>query len=124
VSTSTVAPSLFEQLGGSAALGAVVEHFYGLILADDSLSPVFAGIDLDHLRRHQTRFLSYALGGPNQYTGRSMRAAHAGLGITEAQFGAVAGHLQASLAACGVPVHLIDQVIAHVAALKDQVVER
>jgi hemoglobin len=124
VSTSTVAPSLFEQLGGAVAISAVVEDFYARVLADETLRPVFAEIDLDHLRRHQARFMSYALGGPNQYTGRNMRAAHAGLGITEAQFGAVAGHLQASLAACSVPDHLIDQVIAHVAALKDQVVGR
>ena len=56
--------------------------------------------------------MSYALGGPNQYTGRSMRAAHVGLGITAVQFGAVAGHLDASLASFDVPRLLIDEVIA------------
>jgi hemoglobin len=53
-----------------------------------------------------------------------MSRAHQGLGITEAQFGAVAGHLSASLAAFAVPGFLIDQVIAHVARLKDDVVGR
>jgi hemoglobin len=123
VSSTVVAPSLFEQLGGAASIEAVVEDFYGRVLADETLRPVFAGIDLDNLRRHQTRFMSYALGGPNQYTGRSMRLAHAGLGITAAQFGAVAGHLEASLTSFDVPRHLIDQVIAHVAALRGEVVE-
>ena len=79
---------------------------------------------MDHLKRHQERFISFALGGPNQYTGRSMQRAHRGLGITEAQFAAVAGHLDASLASFDVPRNLIDQVIALVASLKDDVVER
>ena len=76
------APSLYEQLGGADNIAAVVDDFYRRVLADDALAAMFAGVDLDRLRRHQSRFISYALGGPNQYTGRNMRAAHAGLGIT------------------------------------------
>jgi hemoglobin len=114
--------SLYEQLGGMANIEAVVENFYGRILADELLQPIFATIDMDHLRRHQTRFLSFALGGPNQYTGRNMRRAHEGLGITEGQFNAVAGHLVDSLTAFDVPVGLIDEVIGHVATLKGDVI--
>jgi hemoglobin len=115
-------PSLYEQLGGMANIEAVVGNFYGRILADESLQPMFANIDMDHLRRHQTRFLSFALGGPNQYTGRNMRRAHEGLGITEEQFNAVAGHLVDALATFDVPADLIDEVIGHVATLKGDVV--
>ena len=115
-------PSLYEQLGGMANIEAVVENFYSRILADELLQPMFATIDMDHLRRHQTRFLSFALGGPNQYTGRNMRRAHEGLGITEEQFNAVAGHLIDTLATFDVPADLIDEVIGHVATLKDEVV--
>ena len=124
VSALVASPSLFEQLGGTANVEAVVAEFYTRVLADATLAPVFAGVDLDRLRRHQARFISFALCGPNQYSGRNMRAAHTGLGIDEAQFAAVAGHLAASLAAFGVADHLIDQVIAHVARLKDDVVGR
>ncbi len=116
------APSLYEQLGGAESIAAVVDDFYGRVLADDALKAVFAGVDVGRLRQHQTRFLSFALGGPNQNSGRGMRAAHTGLGITLAQFAAVAGHLSASLAACGVPAPLIDQVIGHVARLQADIV--
>lgn len=119
-----MAPSLFEQLGGSSSIEAVVADFYARIIADDALKGIFADIDMDQLRRHQARFIGYALGGPNQFTGRNMQRAHRGVGITEAQFVAVAGHLDASLASFDVPRHLIDQVIAHLASLKDDVVER
>src|SRR4051812_37118421 len=90
-------PSLFERLGGAANIEAVVANFYDRVLADSTLRPIFDQIDMDHLRRHQTRFMSFALGGPNHYSGRGMRRAHEGLAITEAQFGAVAGHLIDSL---------------------------
>jgi hemoglobin len=115
-------PSLYEQLGGMEVVATVVEDFYGRILADHTLSPLFADKDIAALRRHQTRFISYVLGGPNQYAGRTIRQTHSGLAITSTQFAAVAGHLGASLAASGVPEGVIDQIIAHVAQLQDDVV--
>ncbi len=118
------APTLFEQLGGAGSIAPVVEDFYARVLADEALAPLFVGTDLDRLRRHQARFMSYALGGPNQYSGRNMRTAHEGLGITPAQFAAVARHLGASLAAFGIPGPVIDEVIGHVARLQDDVVGR
>jgi hemoglobin len=117
-----IASSIFEQLGGMDVIGMVVDEFYGRVLADDTLSYLFAGKDLPALKRHQTRFISYALGGPNQYTGRSMRKAHEGLAITPVQFAAVAGHLKASLEEFAVPAGTIDQIISHVAQLQDDIV--
>jgi hemoglobin len=113
---------LYEQLGGEPAIAAVVDDFYARVLGDASLSPLFVGVDLERLRTHQKRFVGYALGGPNRYTGRSMGRAHAGLGITPEQFGAVAGHLSDALAACGVPPWTVDEVIGHVAQLAPDVI--
>ena len=118
------APSLFQLLGGSRNIEAVVADFYDRILADDALRGIFAGIDMDQLRRHQARLMTYVLGGPDQYIGRSMKRAHRGLGITETQFAAVAAHLDASLTSLHVHRDLIDEVVALVASLKDDVVEK
>ena len=115
-------PSLYEELGGRAAIAAVVEEFYARVIADPTLAPMFAGTDLDRLRRHQAAFLVAALGGPNEYRGRGMRQAHTGLNITAAQFGAVAGHLSDALAVCGVPDSTIATVIGHVAQLQGDIV--
>jgi hemoglobin len=117
-----IAQSIYEQLGGMDVIGMVVDEFYGRVLTDDTLSYLFAGKDLPALKRHQTRFISYALGGPNQYTGRSMRKAHEGLAITPVQFAAVAWHLRSSLEAFAVPEGTIDQIITHVASLQDDIV--
>jgi hemoglobin len=113
---------LYEELGGAPAISAVVDEFYERVLGDTSLAPMFGGVDLERLRRHQVRFFAFALGGPNVYRGRSMREAHAGMNITEAQFGAVAGHLTEAMAACGVSPVLIETVIGQVAQLQGDVV--
>jgi hemoglobin len=117
-----VKPSLYEELGGAPAIAAVVEEFYARVLGDATLAPMFDGVDMAKQKRHQVQFIVFALGGPNQYRGRTMRRAHTGLSITEAQFGAVAGHLGDALAVCGVPPLMIASVIDQVAQLKGDVV--
>src|SRR5262245_61902990 len=121
--SATMAPvSLYEQLGGKGSIAAVVEEFYRRVIADDRLGAMFAGLDMARQRRHLAAFIGFALGGPNEYQGRTLRRAHEGLGITAEQFGAVAGHLQASLAALGVPEAAITAVIGAVAGLQGDVV--
>jgi hemoglobin len=46
---------------------------------------------------HQTKFLCHVLGGPADYTGRSLAASHRNLGITSAEFAEVAEILQETL---------------------------
>lgn len=115
-------PSLYERLGGRESIAAVVEAFYDRVVADDRLSPLFAELDMTRQRRHLAAFLISALGGPNEYRGRGLRQAHQGLGIRAEQFGAVAGHLQATLMAFAVPAPLITTVLGAVAGLQGDIV--
>jgi hemoglobin len=117
-------PSLFEQLGGSDQIEAMIAQFYDRIFSDESLRPMFANVDMDQLRRHQTLFISYAMGGPNEYRGRSMREAHKGLGITEDQLMSLIGHLVDTMVSFNVPAELNDLVTSQLVQLKDQIVER
>jgi hemoglobin len=117
-------PSLFEQLGGSDQIEAMIAQFYDRIFSDESLRPMFANVDMVQLRRHQTLFISFAMGGPNQYRGRSMREAHKGLGITEDQLMTLVGYLVDTMVAFNVPAELNDLVTRQVLQLKDQIVER
>ena len=117
-----IEPTLYEKLGGEQTIKVVVEEFYVRVLGDPLLSPVFEGVDMARLKRHQALFLSQALGGPKQYEGRDMEAAHAGLGITSDQFDAVAGHLVATLQHFQVEQEDIDTIVAVVAPLKEAIV--
>lgn len=114
--------TLFDALGGAPAVAAAVDLFYDRVLADPALAPIFAGLSIPRLKHHQRAFLTRALGGPAQYRGRNLRAAHARFAITDHQFDRVAGHLAGTLAALGVNAGLIDQVIAVIAPLRSEVV--
>lgn len=99
--------TLFERLGGSAAIEATVSEFYRRVLADPLLAPFFAGVDQAKLERHQARFLSYAFGAAAPYSGTGMAQAHARLvrehGLADVHFDAVVQHLDAALLALRVP---------------------
>lgn len=114
--------TIYEKIGGKQALTAVVDEFYRRVLADQTLAPLFAATDMNEQRAHQVAFLAFALGGPNEYKGAGMRKAHAGRGITEAHFRAVAGHLQATLQWAKVGAAEVAQIMAAAASLHDDVV--
>jgi hemoglobin len=114
--------SIYEIIGGEAALEPVVDDFYDRVLADPGLCGFFAGTSMTKLRGRQVEFLAAALGGPRPYTGASLRDAHRGRGIGQAHFDLVAGYLVAALQAAGVPPGVIDQIVAVIAPLADQIV--
>ena len=116
--------SLYNKIGGEAAVNAAVDIFYRKVLTDDSISHFFDTTDMDDQVAKQKSFLTMAFGGPNDYTGKDMREAHAPLvekGLNEAHFGAVAGHLQATLEELHVPADLIAEVMAIAGSTHDDV---
>lgn len=114
--------SLFEKLGGRPAVETVVNEFYKRVLGDNQLKDFFAKTDMVKQKRHQVDFVSMALGGPIQYTGRTMKKAHEGMKITAKHFDLVAGHLVGALKHAGVAQDDINQVVGAVAPLKGDVV--
>ena len=112
----TIAPaSLFEQLGGAAAVDAAVDIFYRKVLSDYRINRFFDNSDMEKQAAKQKAFLTMAFGGPNNYTGTDMRTAHAKLvkmGLNASHFDAVMEHLTATLVELSVPSALIAQVAA------------
>jgi hemoglobin len=107
-------PSLYEQLGGEAAVDAAVDKFYDKVLADDRIKHFFEGVDMARQRGHQKRFLTYAFGGSDSYPGKTMRKAHQrlvdDLGLSDEHFDVVVELLGATLKDLGVADDLIAQV--------------
>jgi hemoglobin len=114
--------SIYDAIGGRPAVDAAVSDFYQRVLADPSLSPYFAGVDVDRLKRHQRAFIGVALGGPAVYAGRDMATAHAGLDITSEAFDAVVQHLAATLTSLGVPDATIGEIAEALVPLKGDIV--
>jgi len=110
-----VSSSLYEQLGGEAAVNAAVDSFYRKVLSDDRISRFFEGVDMEQQHAKQKAFLTMAFGGPNSYTGKDMRNAHARfvlMGLNDSHFDAVVENLGATLKELGVSNDLIGQVAA------------
>jgi hemoglobin len=118
----TTTTTIYDAIGGPAAVGAAVTQFYRRVLADPGLAPYFAGTDLARLESHQRAFLAAALGGPQLYAGRSMSAAHAGMDIPDSAFDSVVGHLGATLADLGVPGETIAVIAGALAPLRADIV--
>jgi hemoglobin len=116
--------SLYERLGGEAAVDAAVDKFYRKVLTDDRISRYFDTVDMDLQRAKQKAFLTYAFGGPNHYSGQDLRNAHANMHLTEADFDAVMGHLGDTLAELGVPAPLIGEAAAIALSVKNDVLNR
>lgn len=114
--------SLYAEIGGRDAVEAVVDDFYDRVLADPVLEPYFEDTDMDALFAHQVQFISAVAGGPADYDGDDMQAAHEGMGITGEAFGHVAEHLTDALRENGVDDDNVDAIIGEVAALEDDVV--
>jgi hemoglobin len=118
----TTAPSLYERLGGAPAIEAVVDELYRRIVADPELAPFFVSANM---RSHTDRvgvFIAMATGGPAEYRGRDMRAAHRRLAITDHHFDLVAGHLIGALSAVGADAVAADELVTAVAALRGDIV--
>ncbi|WP_338469585.1 group 1 truncated hemoglobin [Niallia sp. XMNu-256] len=119
-----MADSLYEKLGGEAAISKVVDYFYELVLKDDTVNQFFKDTDMEQQRRHQTKFISFALGGPNQYSGKSMAKAHEGMKLQEVHFQAIVNHLHDALAHFGISEGDIDTALTKVATLKEDILNK
>ncbi len=110
--------SLYERLGGAAAVDLAVNNFYRKVLVDDRINAFFDGVDMERQAAKQKAFLTFVFGGPNNYTGLDMRKGHAHLvarGLNDSHFDAVVENLGATLHELGVS----DADIAEVAALAE-----
>lgn len=119
--------TLYEQIGGDAAVDAAVDRFYRHVLSDDRINYWFDGIDMEKQAAKQKAFLTIAFGGPNHYSGKDMRAAHAHLvarGLNDTHFDAVAENLVTTLKEMGVGQEAIDQVLAIVETTRNDVLGR
>ncbi len=85
--------TLYERLGGVYPIAAVVDDFIDRVMDDPRLN-ANPKIDEAHHRVSRagfkylvTEMVCWATGGPQTYTGRTMKDSHQHLDITEAEWG-------------------------------------
>jgi len=120
--------SLYDQLGGTAAIDAAVDIFYRRVLSDAYIKVFFEGTDMVKQAVKQKAFLTMVLGGPNSYTGMDMREGHKHLvekmGLNDSHFEHVLAHLRSTLAELGVGEAKVAEIIAIADSVRDDVLNR
>jgi len=118
--------SLYARLGGYDAIAAVTDDFLGKLANDPQLGRFFTGMSTDSRNRSRqliVDFICAGTGGPCVYIGRSMKATHKGLGITESDWEVSVKYLVGTLDKFKVPKQEKDELLSVVSSLKGDIVE-
>ena len=116
--------SLYDRLGGKPAITAVVDDFVGRVAADNRINGKFANTDIPKFKMLLVEQLCQATGGPCTYTGRSMKATHAGMGVSSGDFDALVGDLVATLNKFKVPEREKNELLGALGPMKGDIVEK
>ncbi len=121
--------SLWDRLGGEAGVSKVVDDFVAAAATDPKVDFTRGGkyklndAGVAHLKKELIDFVSSATGGPFEYKGKSMKDAHKGMGITDAEFDASAADLKAALVKNGVKPDDVKAVLGAVETTRKDIVE-
>ena len=116
--------SLYDRLGGKDAITAVVDDFVGNVAADKRINGFFAKADVPRLKRNLVDQICQGTGGPCVYTGKDMKSAHKGMGITDADFNALVEDLVKTLNKFNVPAKEQGELLAILGPMKPQIVNQ
>lgn len=118
--------SLYERLGGYDAIAAVANDLLPRMQADAQLGRFYQHRGEDGLRRSRQLLIDYLCsraGGPLYYTGRDMKITHKGMKISESDWSAFLGYLNATLDVLQVPQSERNEVVALMQSTKADIVE-
>jgi len=116
--------TLFEDMGGREAIVKLASDTTDIILADDRIKATFDNTNMDRFRQKLGEQFCQVAGGPCKYTGHTMRAAHRGLHLTNADFNAVVEDLQKAMDKDGIGFATQNRFLARLAPMQHDVVTR
>lgn len=120
--------SLYDRLGGVYAIAAVIDDFIDRVMDDPRLN-ANPKVDEAHHRVSRagfkylvTEMVCWATGGPQTYTGKTMRDSHLHLDITEGEWQAFLDDLDQTFARFNVPAGERQELLAIVNSTKGDIV--
>ncbi|WP_071872169.1 group I truncated hemoglobin [Atopomonas hussainii] len=116
--------SLYQQLGGQTGITRIVEDMLLRAAADARIKQHFVEVDIVRVRDKLVEQLCELSGGPCTYSGDSMEESHTGLHISRSDFNALVELLQAAMDQQGVSVRAQNQLLAHLAPMRGEIIER
>lgn len=115
--------SLYERLGGTPAITAVVEEFVTMTGSDPRISMFFTNADIPKLKATMVEHICSITGGPCEYKGKSMKESHTGMKVREEHFDAFMDDLGKTLDKLNVPAREKGEVLAAFEGMRADVVE-
>lgn len=119
----TAQQSLYDRLGGKNSISAVVDQFVANVAADSRINGRFATTDIPKLKGHLVDQVCSATGGPCAYKGHDMKTTHAGMKISNAEFGALVEDLVKALDTFKVPAQEKSELLGLLGPMKKDIVE-
>lgn len=119
---------LYDRVGGDRTMDIAVDIFYRKVLQDDLVGHFFQDVDMDAQRLKQKSFLAMAFGGPYQYSGQDLRAAHRPLqekfGLSDEHFDRVAALFQETMQELQIPDKEIQGMMDILESTRDDILDR
>ncbi len=119
--------SLYERLGGYDVIAAFMTDYVNRVRADPKLARFSGGRGTDKKKRDVQLNIDYmckVTGGSNYYMGRDLKTSHAGLGINQDEWEANMRYMGEALDKCKIPQEEKEEVLALVAEMKQEIVEK
>jgi hemoglobin len=121
--------TLYERLGGKKSITAVVDEFVGRVAGDARINRFFAADVKDPKRlakfkKNLVDQICQAGGGPCKYMGKDMKSAHAGMGISGADFTALVEDLVGALDKFKVGEKEKGELLGVLGPMKSDIVEK
>ena len=120
--------SINQTMSGEANVRKVVDDFVAAAAPDPKVNFLrdgkFKELDVAALKQRLVEQISSVSGGPYPYTGRGMKEVHQGMGITDAEFDALAGHLKTALERNGARPEDVAVVLKVIGSTRGDIVEK
>ena len=121
---SSAPKTLFEKYGGKSTVEKMVKYFYEeLVLKDSLVSGFFTKTDMELQKKRQTNFVTFALGGTDKYTGKTMKQSHQNMHIKNEHFYRIIDHLTTTFKVHGVDPQDIAAIQEKLNSFHDDIVE-
>lgn len=116
--------SLYRALGAQDGLTRIVESTLLNAVQDPRIARHFLNVDIERLRDKLIEQLCFESGGPCSYTGDSMEESHKGQNLKPADFNALVESLQDAMDSEGVGTPAQNRLLARLAPMRGQVIDR
>lgn len=121
---ATNGTALLASFGGREGLVRIMDDVMPRWLANPRTRPFFEGSDQERIKKQLVEQFCVVMNGPCTYSGRTMAEAHKGMAVSEGAFYALVEELQVTLNKQKVPFFAQNRLIAALAPMHRDIIDK